>query len=340
MWNLEPGTVIKLVIPVTMIILGILVGLLAENMLAKSQRKAARLSIDGIKIMLAGPQGLLKIWGLLLGCYGAALYAPLLEKTELRVSKVLMVLMLFTLVVLTARITEAFLNLYTTKVKNVFPSISLITNIIRMMIYILGALMVLQFLGISVAPILTALGVGGLAVALALQDTLSNLFSGIQTIVSRQVKPGDYIKLSTNEEGYVEDITWRNTTIRSLSGNMIIAPNSKISTAIITNYNQPTPQMTLTIEVGIRAESDMEKVEELLLETADAVIKTKCPDLSDFQPSVRYHSFTADGIILRVHLLATEFRMQFILRDEFIRRLQPAFTHHHVDLPFMVKVVN
>ena len=77
----------------------------------------------------------------------------------------------------------------------------------------------------DLGPVLTALGAGGLASALALQDTLANLFSGITTIFSKQVRMGDYIKLASGEAGRVVDMNWRNTTIRTATGNMIIVPN-------------------------------------------------------------------------------------------------------------------
>ena len=88
----------------------------------------------------------------------------------------------------------------------------------------MGFLVVLQTLGVSIAPLLTALGVGGLAVALALQDTLANLFAGIHILASKTVQPGDYIRLSSGEEGYVVDINWRQTTVRQLSNNLVDHP--------------------------------------------------------------------------------------------------------------------
>jgi small-conductance mechanosensitive channel len=109
----------------------------------------------------------------------------------------------------------------------------------KLFVYLIGSLIILQTLNISITPILTALGVGGLAVALALQDTLSNLFSGLQIIASKQVRPGDYVKLESGEEGYVTDITWRNTAIRALPNNMVIVPNSKLASTLVTNYYQP-----------------------------------------------------------------------------------------------------
>src|SRR3989338_7194291 len=96
------------------------------------------------------------------------------------------------------------------------PATGLSRTIIKAVILTIGILIILSSLGISITPLITALGVGGLAVALALQDTLSNLFAGIHILVERPIRVGDYIKLSSGEEGYVMDIGWRTTRIRML----------------------------------------------------------------------------------------------------------------------------
>ncbi len=123
-----------------------------------------------------------------------------------------------------------------------FP-ISLLRNLTATLVYALGLLIVLDYLKISITPLITALGVGGLAVALALQDTLSNLFAGIHILATRKVRSGDYIKLESGEEGYVRDITWRNTAIEVLAGNLVIVPNNKVASAIVTNFDLPAQAM-------------------------------------------------------------------------------------------------
>ncbi len=100
-------------------------------------------------------------------------------------------------------------------------------------------MILLNLLGVSITPILTALGVGGIAVALALQDTLANLFAGFYVSLAGQLRVGDYIKLDSGGEGYITDITWRSTTIRALQNNLIIVPNAKLAQAIVANYHLP-----------------------------------------------------------------------------------------------------
>jgi small-conductance mechanosensitive channel len=118
---------------------------------------------------------------------------------------------------------------------------SIFANLTRAGVLVLGILIVLQIFGISIAPVLTALGVGGLAVALALQDTLSNLFAGLHVLTSRKVVPGDVIKLDSGEQGRVIDINWHNTSLHDQEDNVVLVPNAKLAEAILTNYHRPPP---------------------------------------------------------------------------------------------------
>src|SRR5207237_8185676 len=115
---------------------------------------------------------------------------------------------------------------------------------------------------------LTALGVGGIASALALQDTLSNLFSGFYVSLAGQVRIGDYIKLDSGEEGYISDITWRSTSIRSLQNNVIIIPNAKLAKATITNFDLPEQSMSVSVAVFVSYNCDPQLVENILIDEA------------------------------------------------------------------------
>ena len=127
-------------------------------------------------------------------------------------------------------------------------------------------------LGVSITPILTALGVGGLAVALALQDTLSNFFAGFYIMMAGQIRVGDYVKLDSGEEGYIVDISWRSLTIRTLPNNIVVVPNSKVAQANVTNYSLPEKRMSLLIKVGVSYDSEPDQIERILVEEALASI--------------------------------------------------------------------
>ena len=139
-------------------------------------------------------------------------------------------------------------------------------------IWIIGGLVLLSGLGISVTPLLTALGVGGLAVALALQDTLSNFFAGIHLLMERPIRVGDFIRLESGQEGYVEDIGWRTTRIRMLPNNMVIVPNGKLAQSILTNYYLPEPRMAVLIPISVSYHADPDHIERVLVEEASGAI--------------------------------------------------------------------
>ena len=123
-------------------------------------------------------------------------------------------------------------------------------------------------LGIQITPILTALGVGGLAVALALQDTRSNLFAGVHLLADRPIRVGDYIKIADSVEGYVVDVGWRSTRVRTLQNMVMVVPNKKVAESVITNYDLPEPRVALLLRMGVSYDSDPDHVERVLVDEA------------------------------------------------------------------------
>ncbi|MEW6468662.1 MAG: mechanosensitive ion channel domain-containing protein [Bacteroidota bacterium] len=242
--------------------------------------------------------------------------------------------------VLAGRILVGFIKTKTSGTAGLLPSSSIIANVTRVIVFLVGILVILQTLGISVTPVLTALGVGGLAVALALQDTLSNLFSGIQVIASQQIRTGDYIKLDTGEEGYISDITWRNTTIRALPNNLIIVPNSKLASAIIRNYQLPDKEIAVLIEVSVSYDSDLEKVEQLTIQTAKDVLQKTEGGVKAFEPFIRYHTFADSSINFTTILRVQEFVNQYLVKHEFIKALHQQFRKNAVEIPFPIRTVH
>jgi small-conductance mechanosensitive channel len=203
-----------------------------------------------------------------------------------------------------------------------------------------GFLVILQALGISITPMITAMGLGGLAVALALQDTLANLFSGIFIIASKQVKPGDWVELDSGQKGYVADVTWRNTTIKELPNNMVIVPNSKLASTTITNYHQPVQEMALRIEVGVSYESNLGKVEQVTVDVAREVMRTVEGGIPEFEPLIRYHTFDDFSINFTVILRVKEYVDKFLVRHEFVKRLHERYGHEGIEIPFPIRTVH
>ncbi|MBZ8180993.1 mechanosensitive ion channel family protein [Oscillatoria salina IIICB1] len=184
---------------------------------------------------------------------------------------------------------------------------------------------------------MTALGVGGVSIGLALQNTLANLFSGLNIITSKKVRPGDYIKLETGEEGYVRDIAWRYTIIREYNENLIVIPNSKLVSATFKNYTLPKKEMLLPIECSVSYGSDLDKVEAVTLEVAMEVMKYVPGGVPNFEPFLRYHKFDYFSINFTIYLKVKKFIDHLIVRHEFLKRLYRRYQWEGIKIPFPIK---
>ncbi|GAA2589912.1 mechanosensitive ion channel family protein [Actinomadura fulvescens] len=213
-------------------------------------------------------------------------------------------------------------------------SITIFGNITRVIVIGIGLLVMLQGLGVSITPLLGALGVGGLAVALALQDTLANLFAGVHVLASKTMEPGDYIKLSSGQEGYVVDINWRNTSIRTLSDNIEVIPNAEFSKSILTNFHRPAQDMSLLVQASVAYDSDLERVEKVVTEVGAEVMNEVEGGVKDAEILVRFHTFADSSINFTVILRINEFGEQFRIKHEFIKRLHRRFRAEGIEIPF------
>ena len=333
-------TIEKMLLPAIIIVVGFLVGVIFEKIILRKIKKiSSKTKWESDEIFINALRGTTTVLFLV------ASISLALESTELSphllnlIHKVLLVLVILFVTVVLSRISVGFVNVYSKRIGGVFTSTSIFTNITRILIFIIGILIIFQYLGISTIHILTVLGVGGLAVALALQDTLSNLFAGIQVIASGHLKPGHYLRLTSGEEGHITDITWRYTTIISLQNNTIIVPNSKLASAIVTDFNIPGEVISTSIEVGVSYDSDLEKVEKVTTEVAREVLKETGMGVPEFEPSVTYKKFGDSSITFDVDFHVKKFVDQYTVKHEFIKRLHKRYREEGIDIPFPVRTV-
>ena len=185
-------------------------------------------------------------WSLLVGVWIAAGYWPLTSEAHVVLERTLFVVGALSVTTTLAAIASLSVDAYGSLVAPALPVSSLTRNIAWALVAILGLLVVLNGLGLSITPMLTALGVGGLAVALALQEPLANFFAGLFLTLAGQVRVGDYVKLDGGQEGYVVDFSWRSTRLRMLANNLVIVPNAKLAQAIVVNHHLPSHDLAGT----------------------------------------------------------------------------------------------
>jgi small-conductance mechanosensitive channel len=198
-----------------------------------------------------------------------------------------------------------------------------------------AVMIVLDNLGISLTAVWTTLGVGSVAVALALQDTLSNFFAGVYLRLDNPVRLGDYIKLESGEEGFVIEQGWRSARIRTLPNNVVVAPNAKLASTIVTNYSLPEPQMSLLISVGVSYDSDPEQVERILIEETARAAGEVNGLLSEPPPFVRFiPGFGDSSLNFTLICRVATFVDQYLAQHELRKRIFARFRQEGITIPF------
>lgn len=281
----------------------------------------------------------LPLWALLVGVWLAAGYWPLTDEGRLLIGRVVFVLGAASVTLALASVASRSIDAFGAALAPALPVSSLTRNIAWGIVAVLGLLVILNGLGLTITPMLTALGVGGLAVALALQESLANFFAGVFITLAGQIRVGDYVKLDSGQEGYVVDFGWRSTRLRMLANNLVIVPNSKLAQAIVVNHGLPSQDMAVLVEVGVDYASDLPHVERIVIDVARGVMRDVPGGIADFEPFIRYHTFADSSINFTVILRARQFVDQYLIKHEFIKRLHARFDQEGIVIPFPIRTI-
>lgn len=257
-----------------------------------------------------------------------------------RVELVAQLLLIVAILIFIDRALEGFMLLKAENSDTLRSSLGILTGVARGIIVGLGVLMILGTLGISITPIVASLGITSLAVALALQPTLENFFSGVQLVADKPIRVGDFIELDSGEQGFVEKIGWRSTWIRMLPNNTVIMPNSLLSQSKIINYFYPSKELSVPVEVGVHYSSDLEHVERVTLEVAREILEQHEWGVSEYETFVVYHTFDSSSINFTVMLRAQEYFQRFWVKSAFIKALHQRFNEEGIVIPFPIRAIN
>jgi small-conductance mechanosensitive channel len=213
--------------------------------------------------------------------------------------------------------------------------------VVRGLFALLAIFVVLENLGASLTGLWTTLGVSGLVVALALQETLSNLFAGLYLLADRPVSPGNYIKLDSGQEGYVIHIGWRSTTLRTQSYNIVFVPNSTLAKAVITNYSLPELRVSVGIPVHVSYASDPRRVEEVLLEvTREATQEGFAGLLDNPPPGVSLNpGFGESSLDFSLSVNVRSFEDQVPVQSELRKRILARFAKEGIRMSYPTRII-
>lgn len=340
-----------LVIPACILATSLTVGIFLNKLL--KQKVSSRIQDDesGIKgIFFNALQGVPISFCVIVGLYWIVNTSGHLPQGLVKAfSYVLFAAIVFSATRVLERTLSGFIRLKFSSTSDASQS-TLLDTIFRVLIYASGLLIILDYCGISIAPIITAMGVGGMAITFGIRETLENIFAGLQLLISKQMRVGDYIKLSTGDEGNVVDINWRFISIIPPNeSSVVVIPNKTIAESVSTNYSRPRDDLLVQVPIGIGYESDLEKAEEVALEVArETMIKVdgyepefdeNGVDKNPLAPSIRYTGFDDSSINFKANMHLTHFKRQFVLKHEFIKAIKKRFSAEGINIPYPTRTL-
>ena len=203
------------------------------------------------------------------------------------------------------------------------------------LIYVIGITVVLAQFGVEISALIAVLGVGSLAVALALQDTLGNFFAGVHLLADRPVRPGDYVKIDgTTILGTIEEIGWRSTRIRTWDNNIVYVPNTKMSSSILINYFNPQEEMGYSMSFGVSYDDDPEDVMKALWEALKRTSK-KTKKIVDFENStIRPNAFLDSAVEYKVIIKIPVYGDRFGIQGELVKQIFYVFKEKGISIPY------
>ena len=263
---------------------------------------------------------------LAIGLHLAVEFSELPSRYVFYVTKIIHLVIVLSVVIAATHVSGMLFRYYIRRYDLPVSAPGLAIGVNNGILWILGFLIALTILGVSIAPLLTALGIGGLAVSLALKDTLENIFAGINVLMEKSIRVGDFIRLESGQEGTVKDITWRTTRIQLLSNNTVIIPNSKLAQSVVTNYHLPEKSFSLSLPVSVSYQSDPQQVEKVLLDEAQKALGEIPGLLADPEPVVRFSpGFGESSLDFSLYCRVAEFSDQYLVQHELTETDFPTF---------------
>ncbi len=205
----------------------------------------------------------------------------------------------------------------------------------KIFISIIGILFVLPVWGVQIGPLLTSLGIAGIAVAFALQSTLGNIFGGVSIILDRSIKVGDKIKIDADTMGTVTDVGLRSTKIRTWDNEMITMPNGKLADSKILNFIQPEPMVRVQVNFGVEYGSEIAHVRTVVL---DAL--SKLPNvLKEPPPKVHFDAMSEFSLNFIALFYVPSFDKKFDTKSAATEAIYNALRANGVGIPFPTRTV-
>ncbi len=305
------------------------------------RRWSSKVQNNWVELILAIAESLSIPLSILTAVYTALEVLTLPGKYEQIGSKIVFVLVVIVSFYFLARVVILFLSRWSQQE----PALQRVTQptsfLIRIIFALLAAIIIFENLGIHLTAVWTTLGVGSVAVALALQETLSNFFAGLYLLADRPINPGDYVKLDGGHEGHVVRIGWRSTALRMLSNNLVVIPNSTLAKAVIINYSLPENRMSYVLPVSAAYGTDPRRVERILVEVAQEAAGDEVEGLlAEPEPLARLiPGFGDSSLDFSLVVQVRQFTDQYLVQSELRKRIIERFQKEGIEMPFPTRTI-
>jgi small-conductance mechanosensitive channel len=337
-----PSYIHKLFIPFITFLIILCVTLILRALVLRALRHwAARTShhLDDLIIRAVRAPSLFLC--LALGLYLAVEFSEIPLRYAQYANKIIYLVIVLSVIIGATHLTGQLFRYYIRRHELPVSAPGLAIGVINGLLWIIGFLIALTTLGVSITPLLTALGVGGLAVGLALKDTLENIFAGINVLMEKSIRVGDFIRLESGQEGTVKDITWRTTRVELLANNTVIIPNSKLAQSVVTNYHLPEKSFGLRLPISVSYASDPQRVETVLLEEVRKALGQVPGLLENPEPFVRFSpGFGESSLDFTLNCQVAEFVDHYLVLHELRKRIFQRFREEGIEIPFPQRTVH
>ena len=206
-------------------------------------------------------------------------------------------------------------------------------------VYAIGVMLMLDALGISIGPLIASQSLGGLAVALAIQPTLANVFAGTYVATENVISPGDYIELEGGIAGYVIEVSLRSTRIRTWENQLVVIPNSRLAETIVTNYSEPTPPINVYLTCRVSYSSDLDRVEAVSRDVMIRVLEESPHAVKDYGSYFAFDTFGESNVDFWLFIQAKDRLASFELRSELVNELHRRFSAEGIVISYPVRVL-
>ena len=242
-------------------------------------------------------------------------------------SRLLLALFIFVVGRMMAKLLGSLVSRVATRAKVDATLVRFLTTLTVVALTVVAAVFAVDQLGVDTTSLIAILGAAGIAIALALKDSLSNFASSVMIMVFKPFKVGDFIEAG-GATGTVDEIGMFNTWIKTADNQLVVVPNSQITTDKITNYTHE-PLRRLSFEIGISYSNDIDAAREAILEVVRADERIK----SDPAPIVHTWAFGDSSVNLMLRIW-TDTAIFWDVRSDLLERIKKNFANKGISIPF------